>query len=242
MTSRVVMSDEHHDPAIMLSGRIELSCAAIPRPREGPGSLRATATVARVPTIDEITRHRDPDPSDSPWVNGPPPPETVVIVAYNAEWPRRYEAAASEIRAVLGQAVVDVEHVGSTSVEGLAAMDVIDIDLTVADPRDEEGYVPPLARIGYILTVREASWHEHRCLRLAEPRVNLHVFGRDCPEAVRHRMFRDWLRAHPEDRARYEDAKRAAVPGSGSVMDYNARKQAAVRAIYDHLFRAAGML
>lgn len=91
-----------------------------------------------------------------------------------------------------------------------SAKDVIDIDLTVADPRDEEAYVPRLVRIGDTLAVREPSWHEHRCRRLAEPRVNLHVFGSDCPETVRHRMFRDRLRTHPEDRARYEAAKRAA--------------------------------
>jgi GrpB-like predicted nucleotidyltransferase (UPF0157 family) len=55
-------------------------------------------------------------------------------------------------------------------------------------------------------------------------------------------MIRDWLRTHPDDRARYADAKRAAIPGGGHVMDYNARKQQVVREIYDRLFRAAGML
>jgi GrpB-like predicted nucleotidyltransferase (UPF0157 family) len=149
---------------------------------------------------------------------------------------------ATTIRAALGDAALDIEHIGSTSVEGLAAKDVIDIDLTVADPRLEERYVPALERLGYVLTIRAPSWHEHRCLRLAEPRANLHVFGPDCPEAIRHRMFRDWLRAHPEDRARYEDAKRAAIPGGGNVMDYNERKQDVIREIYDRLFRAAGML
>jgi len=196
----------------------------------------------RVPTFAEITRHHDSDPDEDPWVNGPPPPETVEIVAYNPEWPRRFQSLAAEIRAALGSAIVDIEHVGSTSVSGLAAKDVIDIDLIVADPRDEQRYVPALAAIGYILTVREPSWHQHRCLRLADPRVNLHVFGPDCPETIRHRMFRDWLRAHPEDRERYEDAKRAAVPGGGNSMDYNRRKEDTIRAIYDRLFRAAGML
>ncbi|MFE3280070.1 GrpB family protein [Nocardia sp. NPDC059239] len=42
--------------------------------------------------------------------------------------------------------------------------------------------------------MREPSFHEHRCLRLADPRVNLHVFGPNCPETVRMRMFRDWMR------------------------------------------------
>lgn len=190
----------------------------------------------------EITRHHDTDPSEDPWVIGPPAPETVTIVSYNLEWPRRYHALSAGIRAALGDAVLSIEHVGSTSVEGLAAKDIIDIDLTIADPRDEDEYVPALERLGYVLVVRQPSFHEHRCLRFAEPRANLHVFGPDCPEAVRQRMFRDWLRAHPEDRVLYEDAKRAAVPGGGNVMDYNARKQEMIREIYDRLFRATGML
>jgi GrpB-like predicted nucleotidyltransferase (UPF0157 family) len=199
-------------------------------------------TLGRMPTFEEITRHDDPNPDEDPWVIGPPPAETVTIVPYDPGWPGRYDALATRIRAALGDAVLDLEHVGSTSVEGLAAKDVIDIDLTVAEPRAEDAYVPALESVGYLLTVREPHWHEHRCLRLAEPRANLHVFGPDSPELVRHRMFRDWLRTHPEDRARYEEAKRAAIPGGGNVMDYNGRKQEVIREIYDRLFRAAGML
>jgi GrpB-like predicted nucleotidyltransferase (UPF0157 family) len=195
-----------------------------------------------MPGFEEITRHHDPDPAEDPWVHGPPAPETVTITPYNPEWPRRYQALSTGIHTALRDVALDIEHVGSTSVEGLAAKDVIDIDLTVADPRDEDAYVPALERLGYVLTVREPSFHEHRCLTLAEPRVNLHVFGPDCPEVTRQRMFRDWLRAHPEDRALYEDVKRAAVPGGGNVMDYNTRKQQVIREIYDRLFRAAGML
>lgn len=195
-----------------------------------------------VPTFEEITRHSDPDPDENPWVIEPPKSEPVTVVPYNPEWPDRFRALAEQIRLAVGDAALNVEHVGSTSVPGLAAKDLIDIDLTVADPREEGTYVPALERIGYVLTVREPSFHEHRCLRLTTPRVNLHVFGPDSPETIRHRMFRDWLRAHPEDRALYEDAKRAAIPGGGNVMDYNRRKQEVIREIYDRLFRAAGML
>ncbi|MPY96635.1 MAG: GrpB family protein [Actinophytocola sp.] len=194
-----------------------------------------------MPTFEEITRHHDPDPAEDLWVIEPPASEPVTIVRYNPQWPRRYEDLSAAIRAALGDVVLDIDHVGSTSVAGLVAKDVIDVDLTVADPRNEDGYVPALERLGYVLTVREPSFHEHRCLRLTEPRANLHVFGPDCPEVIRHRMFRDWLRGHPEDRVRYENAKRAAVPGGGTVMDYNARKQDVIHEIYDRLFRAAGM-
>ncbi|MGV9796425.1 GrpB family protein [Mycobacterium sp. NPDC003449] len=195
-----------------------------------------------MPTPDQITRHHDPDPDVSPWVDGPPPPEVVELVPYDPRWPARYRALAEAIRAALGPRALDLDHVGSTSVPGLAAKDVIDIDLTVADPRAEAAYLPPLRAIGYRLTIREPGWHQHRCLRLDDPRVNLHVFGPDCPETIRHRLFRDWLRGHPEDRIRYEDAKRSALPGGGHVMDYNFRKQPVVREIYDRIFRADGLL
>ncbi len=195
-----------------------------------------------MPTDEEITRHTDPDPDENPWVVAQSAVEQITITPYDPAWPDRFGTLAQGIRAALGDAALNVEHVGSTSVPGLAAKDVIDIDLTVADPRDEHTYVSRLEAIGYVLTVREPSFHEHRCLRLEAPRVNLHVFGPDCPETVRHRMFRDWLREHSDDLARYEEAKRAAVPGGGNVMDYNRRKQGVIRDIYDRMFRAAGML
>ena len=72
------------------------------------------------------------------------------------------------------------------------------------------------------------------------------MFSPDCPEAVRLRIFRDWLREHPEDRDRYRDAKLGAAAEANEagehVMDYNARKEPVVRAIYDRAFRAAGLL
>lgn len=196
-----------------------------------------------MPSAEEITRHHDPDPEEDPWVHGPPPPTTVALVAYDPSWPDRYAALAADIRGALGHVVLALDHVGSTSVPGLAAKEVIDVDLTVADPADEATYVPALEAAGWLHVVREPSWHEHRALNRREPpRANLHVFGPDCPETIRHRMFRDWLRTHPDDRRRYEAAKRAAVPGGGRVMDYNARKQDTIREIYDRLFRAAGLL
>jgi GrpB-like predicted nucleotidyltransferase (UPF0157 family) len=72
--------------------------------------------------------------------------------------------------------------------------------------------------------------------------VNLHVFGPDCPENIRHLLFRDWLRAHPGERELYEQAKRAAIEGARYVMDYNLSKQPVIRDIYARVFRAAGLI
>jgi GrpB-like predicted nucleotidyltransferase (UPF0157 family) len=69
--------------------------------------------------------------------------------------------------------------------------------------------------------------------------VHLHVWPRDAPEPVRHRLFRDWLRTHPEDRDRYATAKRdlagqtVARPG-----DYNLAKNEVIDDIYARIFAA----
>lgn len=192
---------------------------------------------------EDIVRHHDSDPSENPWVEGvPPPPEPIIVAPYDPQWPLRYAEQARRIATALGDRALALEHVGSTAVPGLAAKPVIDIDLTVADPRREENYVPGLAALGYVLRIREPGWHQHRCLQLDEPRVNLHVFGPDCPETIRHRLFRDWLRQHPEDLALYAHSKRPASGSVEAVMDYNRRKQPVIREIYARVFAAAGFL
>jgi GrpB-like predicted nucleotidyltransferase (UPF0157 family) len=89
--------------------------------------------------------------------------------------------------------------VGSTSVPRLAAKPVIDIDLTLADPGREPDYVPALEAVGFRLVIREPWRYGHRALVADQPRCNLHVFGFDSPEPLRHRIFRDWLRGNPGD-------------------------------------------
>ena len=123
-------------------------------------------------------------------------------------WPAQFEREAEGIHAALGSAALTIEHAGSTSVPGLAAKPTIDIVLVVADSSDEPAYIPPLQAAGYVLRIREPDWHEHRMLKGPNANINLHVFSDGCPEIDRMLLFRDWLRGHPEDRARYEALKR----------------------------------
>jgi GrpB-like predicted nucleotidyltransferase (UPF0157 family) len=81
----------------------------------------------------------------------------------------------------LGWRVLQLEHVGSTSVPGLAAKPVIGIDLTVADPGREQDYVPALEAARFQLLIREPWWYGHLMLRADQPPCNLHVFGFDSP-------------------------------------------------------------
>jgi len=197
-------------------------------------------------TVDQIIRHDDSDPDDDVWVDAPPPVSPIDIVAADPSWPAHYDQLADRIRRALAGRVLALEHIGSTSVPDLAAKPVIDIDLTVTDSSDESAYVAPLEAAGFVLTIREPRWHQHRLMVATSPLANLHVWSPDSPEAIRHVMFREWLRDHPDDRRRYADAKRAAAKASNqggeTVMDYNLRKQAVVRDILDHIFEVHGML
>jgi GrpB-like predicted nucleotidyltransferase (UPF0157 family) len=199
-----------------------------------------------MPTTEEITRHFDDDPVGMEWIGVDPPPRPTEIVDPDPAWPAQFEVLAARIRTALGTRAVAVEHIGSTSVPGLAAKPIIDIDVTVADPRDEPSYVPDLETVGFRLRLREPGWHEHRLMVADDPRVNVHVFGAGSPEVIRHRMLRDWLIEHPDDRDRYAAAKRESAEASnragGAGGDYNRGKQPVVRDILDKMFRAHGLL
>ena len=196
---------------------------------------------------DIVTFVDDAPPNgESPFVGGPPPPNQIVIAESDPNWPVMYEYLSSIISEAMGDRVLDIEHVGSTSVPGLPAKPIIDIDLTVASSRDEAAWLPDLEALGFILRIREPWWYEHRCLKFLDPVCNLHVFSPDCPETVRHKMFRDWLKQSPADLELYANAKRAAAEATnaeGVVMHaYNKKKEQVVREISSRAFQAAGLI
>lgn len=190
----------------------------------------------------EITIFEEGDPYENPWVSGQAPVENIEVGPYDAGWPVLYETLKSRIEIALAGKARAIEHVGSTAVPGLPAKPVIDIDVIVDDPRDEDAYVPALGEFGYTLTIREQSWYQHRMLRHESPRINLHVFGPNCPEYFRHILFRNWLSAHPDDRDLYADAKRRAASGAETMQEYNLRKQRVIREIYTKIFDFHGLL
>ena len=89
-------------------------------------------------------------------------------------WPAAFQREATRIRALLAEAVRLLEHVGSTSVPGLAAKPIIDILLVVQDSSDEAAYVPRLESGGYVLRIREPDWHESADLFLRRSEAALH--------------------------------------------------------------------
>jgi GrpB-like predicted nucleotidyltransferase (UPF0157 family) len=162
----------------------------------------------------------------------PDPGSDVVLVEPDPAWAGVFATQERRIRGALGAHALEVHHVGSTSVPGLAAKDVVDVVLVVRDPASERAYVPALEDAGYTLAVREPDWYEHRVLKDRAPRVNLHVFGPACPEVRRMLAFRDHLRRDAEDRERYEATKRDLAGRTWQqVQDYADAKSEVVTAI-----------
>ena len=150
-----------------------------------------------------------------------PRPVRVTLSEYDPAWPRRFRERAAELREVLGHRAVLVEHIGSTSVPGLAAKPVVDIVVGIEDPDDEPAYLPDLEAAGYDLRVREPH---HRRLRTGDPDepVNLHCYPPGHAEVRKYLVFRDRLRADAADRQLYEAAKRALADREWPDMNYYA--------------------
>jgi GrpB-like predicted nucleotidyltransferase (UPF0157 family) len=181
-----------------------------------PSQAPLTEEEIRAATVGELTPHG----------------AAIHIAAYDPEWPRLFQRENERIRGVLGERVLQLEHVGSTSVPGLAAKPLIDMTLVVTDSSDEGAYIPDLETAGYVLTIREPDWHEHRLLKGPDTNVNLHVFSEGCAEVGRMLAFRDWLRTHDDDRELYERAKRELAAREWKyVQNYADAKTAVVQEI-----------
>lgn len=134
----------------------------------------------------------------------------VIVESYNSEWKRDFEDIRSELMAVLEGKVISIEHVGSTSVEGLSAKPIIDIDVVIEDEDAFPAVKAAMESIGYThegdlgIKGREAFKYkgkEH--LR----KHHLYVCTKDADELKRHISFRDYLRTHPEAVREYSSVK-----------------------------------
>ncbi len=132
-------------------------------------------------------------------------PVTIVVRDYDPAWPDRFETLCARIADALGDHALDVQHIGSTSVPGLAAKPVIDILLTVVKIEAESDYAPSMYDAGFELRVREPG---HRMFRTPERDVHVHVYEPTDQAVADYLDLRDWLRFDERDRALYASTKR----------------------------------
>jgi GrpB-like predicted nucleotidyltransferase (UPF0157 family) len=134
--------------------------------------------------------------------------QPIEVAAYDPAWPVRFGELGRELRAGLGAVALRIDHIGSTSVPGLAAKPIIDIQVSVADFEPLAAYRLPLEQLGYVY---RADNPERTKRYLREPpgrrRTHLHVrrAGRFSEQWAL--LFRDYLRAHAEVAAEYAAVK-----------------------------------
>ena len=174
------------------------------------------------------SKPRRPDVTTVEIIGGPEALE-VGLGSYDARWAEVYLHHRRRILDALAAVDVDVEHIGSTSVPGLAAKPIVDIVVAVADITAEEDYLDGLLAAGYELRVREPG---HRLVRTPTRDVHVHVYERGNAAVHEYLLFRDHLRTNADDRALYEGVKRALLSQQWNDMnDYADAKNDVILAI-----------
>ena len=144
----------------------------------------------------------------------------LAIAPYDQDWPRQFDAEAETLGVTLGSLAVRIEHVGSTSIVGLAAKPIIDIQISVASLERLEAFASPLASVGYVHVPDpdpgfECAYPHFRkpAVGVATRHVHLCVSGSEMER--RHLAFRDYLRDHVDTAEQYASLKRDLAKANG---------------------------
>ena len=166
----------------------------------------------------------------------------VIVLPYDRAWKAAFEAIKSELESAVGALVIGIEHVGSTSVEGLSAKPCIDIDVVIEDYGVFGEVVRRLAEIGYIhegnlgIPDREAFCYSDKPHLMTH---HLYVCPRYSRELHRHITFRDYLRSHPEAVKQYGAVKaEGARRFPNDIEGYIAHKTPCI----EELYRQCGLI
>jgi GrpB-like predicted nucleotidyltransferase (UPF0157 family) len=170
--------------------------------------------------------------------------DAIEVVAYDQSWPAAYAAERERLLGVAGAAFVEFEHIGSTSVAGLRAKPIIDMMVAVERLADAEALLAPLAALGYELT--PTGMRNRLFLRnYAGPggrKFHLHIVERTTWGQRKERLFRDYLRAHPEDVAAYGALKdQLAERHPHDSLAYTKDKTALIQQIVDRARAEVGL-
>jgi len=144
---------------------------------------------------------------------------TLIVVDYDPSWPANFNSERSLITKMLGNNAIAIHHIGSTSVEGLAAKPIIDILLEVSCLNELDNQSQQLAEIGYVAKGENGITGRRYFQKGGTQRSHqIHAFQAQHPAIVRHLAFRDYLMGHPDIANEYGKLKRALVPKCQNCM------------------------
>ena len=166
----------------------------------------------------------------------------VVVLPYDRAWKSAFEDIKSEIENVLGDLIIGVEHIGSTSVEGMSAKPCIDLDVVIRDYSVLDVVIAKLATIGYVhegnlgIRNREAFKYSNKPHLMSH---HLYVCPQNSEELRRHITFRDYLRSDPEAVKKYSNVKESAADlFPNDIAKYIEYKSSCIKDLY----KACGLL
>lgn len=160
------------------------------------------------------------------------PTNQIRVYPYDPAWPHLFHAEAGRIRAAIGAYILNLQHIGSTAVPGLAAKPLIDIGVAVADFAQARRCVRPLVDLGYHY-LGENSIPRRRFFVYGEPRTyNLHMNESHSFDWRQTIAFRDYLRTHPDVAAAYAALKLQLAQQFATDPDaYDAGKDAFIKQV-----------
>ena len=160
----------------------------------------------------------------------------VMVLPYDRAWKSAFEKIKEELDQAIGDLILGIEHVGSTSVEGMSAKPCIDIDVIIQDYSVFDAVVSRLEAIGYLyegdlgIKDREAFQYSNK------PHLQTHhlyVCPQYSEELHRHITFRDFLRSHPEAAKTYSSVKETAAQlFPEDIAQYIAYKSPCIEELY----------
>ena len=133
----------------------------------------------------------------------------VEVVPYNSEWEKHFQVEAEFLKKVFGKYLLDVFHIGSTSIPGILAKPVIDLLPVVRDIERVESFTSILVQQGYIAKGEYGIPGRRFFIKGSQEKRthHIHIFQDGNPEITRHLLFRDYMRAHPQEAERYSRLK-----------------------------------
>ena len=139
----------------------------------------------------------------------------VRLEPHHAAWAERYQEERARLAAALGPRVLDIQHVGSTAIPGLLAKPILDLAIAVTSFEAAAACIAPLEALGYLYRGENGIPRRHYfVLRAPDGEttlVHVHMLEIGSAEWEKHLLFRDYLRAHPEDARAYTALKQGLV-------------------------------
>lgn len=162
----------------------------------------------------------------------------VRLTAFSEKWADMFQNEADFLKKIFGNEIIGFEHFGSTSVRGMKAKPVIDMMCIVKDIEKIDPFNEKMKNLGYDAAGEWGIAGRRLFRKGGEIRTHhIHFYQYDNPAIQRHLIFRDYLRSHPEEAARYSRFKEELAERFDNTSEYSPAKKIFVQEMEQQALR-----